>query len=592
MRLDEQVAMVQGIVARHGQDRTRLMDIAREVHQRFGHISPDSIRAISGALGIPCIEVRDMVSFYAHLATRPQGRTVVRLCHSVVERMHGADAVAAAFEAAVGVPFGETTADGAISLAYAPCVGLSDQAPSALINNLPFTNLRPEDVPQIVDAIRAGADLHTLPQAGVYLNLSLAGPVIFRPMERGAAIRRALAVTPKEVLGEIMRSKLRGRGGAGFPTARKWQACRDAPGDRRFVICNADEGEPGTFKDRVVLTENPNLVLEGMTVAGYAIGAEEGILYLRGEYEYLRPALEQAIAKRRHLGLLGRNILGNPDFHFDIRIQMGAGAYICGEESALIESMEGKRGAPRERPPFPVERGFLNQPSIVNNVATFCCAARIIEHSGEWFAAMGTAASTGTKLLSISGDVAKPGVYEVEYGITIRELLKLSGGGQAQAVLVGGPSGVCLSHREFWRQIAFEDVPTGGSFIVFGPDRDVLEYMRQFVEFFVEESCGWCVPCRVGTTLLLRAMDKVVEGRATRHDLDELRRLCATVKGGSRCGLGQTAGNPILSTMEYLPELFEARLCHDDFTPAVDLDAALRKGAAAAGRPLHEEVSV
>ncbi len=583
-------ALVTQVVEQFGRDRGRLMDIARSVHAKLGCLTEETVGQIAKALGMHRVQVRDMVSFYALFSRRPQGKTVIRVCRAVPERMKGADQVAQAFERVLGIKVGETTPDGAITLQYAPCIGLSDQAPGALIGTTPVTNLTPADAPKIAAAIREGKDIAMLPQANVDLNLRKPGPVIFAPMERGAAIRVAANRKPEEVIGELNKARLRGRGGAGFPTAMKWDFCRKAKGNARYLICNADEGEPGTFKDRVILTECPDLLFEGMTVAGHALGAKEGLLYLRGEYESLLPRLEQVLAKRRHLGLLGQNIVGCEGFDFDIRVQLGAGAYICGEESALIESLEGKRGAPRDRPPFPVQKGYNGEPTCVNNVETLCCAARILEKGGEWFAAMGTRDSNGTKLLSVSGDCARPGVYEVVYGITIEKLLEMVGAAEAQAVQVGGPSGQCVAPKDFGRSISFEDLPTGGSIIVFGPKRDLLACMHQFVEFFVEESCGWCVPCRVGTTMLSTQLAKILSGKGTHADLAQMEEVANTVKTMSRCGLGQTAANPILTTLRSFAGLYEARLRKEDFIPPFDLKAALAEGCAITGKtPVLED---
>ena len=581
--------VIDQIVDQFGKDRSRLMDIARAVHAKLGHLPEEAIGCIQQALGMHRVEVRDMASFYSFLSQEPKGKTVVRLSHSVVERMKGADEVAKAFEQTVGVPFGATSEDGAISLEYTACIGLSDQAPAALIGGVPVTHIKPSDVPQIVEALRGGAEASSLPQAEVNLNLRQPGQVIFAPTERGAAIRKAVNMAPDGVINEINKARVRGRGGAGFPTAMKWDFCRKAEGNAHYVVCNADEGEPGTFKDRVILTEKPDLVFEGMTVAGFAIGAEEGLLYLRGEYEYLLPHLDRVLAKRRSLGMLGQNVCGREGFNFDIRIQMGAGAYICGEESALIESLEGKRGAPRDRPPFPVQRGYKNEPTSVNNVETLCAAARIVEKGADWFSAIGTKDSTGTKLLSISGDCEHPGVYEVEYGITVDKILEMVGAQDAQAVQMGGPSGQCLAPKDYGRRISFEDLPTGGSVIVFGPGRDVLECMHQFVEFFIEESCGWCAPCRVGTTLLAKMMKKVLDGKGTKADLDALQKVGTTVKTMSRCGLGQTAANPILTTLQNFSSLYDARIKSDEFIPSFDLGKALRLGAEITGRTAELE---
>ncbi len=583
MAVEQQRDIISQVAEEFGRSPARLLDVARGVHARLGHLSEESIGFIAEALGLERVRVRDTISFYHFFARQPRGRSTVYLCNAVVERMKGADAVAKAFEEATGVKMGETTPDNAISLAYTACIGLSDQAPSALVNGIPLTNLTPADVPMIVETLRKGEDVSSLPQAKVKKNLLKRGDIVFGAMDPGAAIRKALALSPVELINEMSVSRLRGRGGAGFPTSMKWSFCRTAKGEAHYVVCNADEGEPGTFKDRVILTECPDLLFEGMTVAGYAIGAKKGFLYLRAEYEYMLARLETVLARRRDAGLLGTNILGK-GFDFDIRIQVGGGAYVCGEESALIESLEGKRGAPRDRPPFPVQKGYRNQPTSVNNVETLCCAARIVEKGGAWFSAFGYEDSKGTKALSISGDCERPGVYEVEYGMTLQDMLDMVGARNVQAIQFGGPSGQCIAPDGFGRRLDFDDLATGGSVIIFGEDRDLLEYMRQFTEFFTEESCGWCAPCRVGTTLLLKGLEKILEGSGTKSDLEALKKLGATVKAMSRCGLGQTAANPILTTMENFPGLYEARLSKDEFIPSFDLAKALEEGCAVTGR--------
>ena len=356
-------------------------------------------------------------------------------------------------------------------------------------------------------------------------------------------------------------------------------------------MCNADEGEPGTFKDRVLLSEFPDLVFDGMTVAAFALGSSQGLLYLRGEYAYLWDHLQGVLDARRKSGLLGKAVGGRRGFDFDIRIQLGAGAYMCGEESSLLESLEGKRGAPRDRPPFPTEHGYLGQPTAIDNVETFVCAARIMERGAAWFAGMGTALSTGTKLMSVAGDCTYPGVYEVPFGITVNALLDLVGGSDAEFVQISGPSGQSVSPRDFGRQIAFEDLSTGGSTMVFGRQRDVLGIILQFADFFVDESCGWCAPCRIGTTQLSLAMAKVVAGRATRADLTAMEALSHTVMRMSRCGLGQMAPNPILSSMKSFPEAFEARLRPEAFVPRVTLEQALQDAVVVQGRQPVMEAS-
>jgi [NiFe] hydrogenase diaphorase moiety large subunit len=389
---------------------------------------------------------------------------------------------------------------------------------------------------------------------------------------------------PDGILAELEAAGLRGRGGAGYKTAAKWASCRRAVGKAHYVICNADEGEPGTFKDRVLLQSYADLVFEGMTIAALAIGAGKGFLYLRGEYLYLLRHLQDVLARRRAAGLLGAGILGRAGLDFDIEIAMGAGAYICGEESALIESLEGKPGRPRNRPPYPDTHGYLDQPTVVNNVETFACAARIAERGSAWFAGIGTAQSTGTKLISVSGDCKYPGTYEYPFGVTIRQILAEAGASQAQAVQVGGPSGTCVPWREFDRKIAFEDVPSAGALMVFSRSRDMFEVARNFSHFFAHESCGFCTPCRVGTSLLRDTMDKLAAGKGSAYDMQSMQTLMRILLTMSHCGLGHTAAKPVVETMRAFPEAYEHRLRKLDFEPAFDLDAALGTARHITGR--------
>jgi [NiFe] hydrogenase diaphorase moiety large subunit len=377
-------------------------------------------------------------------------------------------------------------------------------------------------------------------------------PLTFATITPGAGLATALKLTRSGLIAEVAASKLRGRGGAGFPTGTKWNlaaAARVKDGQSKFVVCNADEGEPGTFKDRVLLLDHADLVFEGMTIAARAIGARRGILYLRGEYVYMLPHLEGVLAKRREAGLLGAAIGGVAGFDFDISIHQGAGAYVCGEETALIESLEGNRGEPRNRPPFPVDTGFLQQPTVVNNVETLASVTAILAKGADWFRGIGSEKSAGFKLFSVSGDCERPGVYEFPFAITIADLLEKVGGTGAKAVQVGGASGTCVPAWDFGRRIAFEDVATGGSIIVFGPDRDMLHVAKNFMEFFVEESCGQCTPCRVGNAKLLEGLEMLERGTCSTAYLRELESLCETMQMASKCGLGQSSPNAFLSIM-------------------------------------------
>ena len=386
--------------------------------------------------------------------------------------------------------------------------------------------------------------------------MSVRTPMTLASVETGQGLRAACAQAPETVIATVQKSGIRGRGGAGFPTGLKWQlaAAAPAPEGRRFVLCNADEGEPGTFKDRVLLEDLADLVFEGMTIAGHAIGAKEGILYLRGEYIYLLAGLQATLERRRAEGLLGDDVLGT-GLAFAIQIRMGSGAYVCGEETAMIQSLEGRRGEPRNRFPYPVVAGLHQAPTIVNNVETFAWVAAIMARGADWFASIGTDNSTGPKLLSVSGDVARPGTYEFPLGVTIAEVLAAADdGGQAKAVVVGGACGQCVPARDFSRAISYEDVSTGGAVVVLGPDRDLLDVAENFMEFFVDESCGQCTPCRVGNVAILEGIRAMRRGEFTTEQLRDLQRLGGTMRVASKCGLGQTSPTFFLSLVEHFAD--------------------------------------
>jgi [NiFe] hydrogenase diaphorase moiety large subunit len=561
------------ICEKFGNDKGRLMDILVGVQAQAGCIAPDAMDEIAKNLSINRVEVESTATFYAFFSTKPRGRFVIRLCNDIIDRICGMERIADAFRAELGIDFGQTTPDGLFSLEYTPCIGMSDQAPALLINDKVVTRLSTDRVRDIVQTLRTtknieqlkltlgdGNNSHALVRSMVVNNLRERGAVVFAPATPGVALQRALSEQPVELIKIIKASRLRGRGGAGFPTGMKWEFTRGAAGERKFIVCNADEGEPGTFKDRVILTEAAGLMFEGMTIAGYAIGAAEGIVYLRGEYAYLLPFLEDMLAKRRVAGLLGRDILGKTGFKFDIRVQLGAGAYVCGEETALLSSSEGKAGDPKTRPPFPAQKGYLGMPTVINNVETYCAAARIIENGPGWFTSMGTQGSAGTKVLSVSGDCGSPGAYELPFGITVSELLARVGASDTIAVQVGGSSGRMIGPSEFGRKICYDDLATGGSIMVFGPGRDVLGIADAFMEFFVEESCGYCTPCRAGTRLLRDRLRRFLTGTAARADIDYLEKTSKTVKTASRCGLGQTAANPILGTLQSFRSEYERRV--------------------------------
>jgi [NiFe] hydrogenase diaphorase moiety large subunit len=586
------------VCEKFGNDKGRLMDILIDVQAQAGCIAPDAMDEIAKHLSINRVEVESAATFYAFFSTKPRGRFVIRLCNDIIDRISGMERIAEAFRAELGIDFGQTTGDGLFSLEYTPCIGMSDQAPALLINDKVVTRLSTDKVREIVQTLRAtknldqlkmtlgdGNNSHPLVRSMVVNNLRERGAVVFAPYTQGVALRRALSEQPVELIKTIKASRLRGRGGAGFPTGMKWEFTRAAEGASKFVVCNADEGEPGTFKDRVILTEAADLMFEGMTIGGYAIGAAEGIVYLRGEYAYLLAFLEEILAKRRAAGLLGKNILGKIGFGFDIRVQLGAGAYVCGEETALLSSCEGKAGDPKTRPPFPAQKGYLGMPTVVNNVETYCAVARIIENGPGWFTSMGTQGSAGTKVLSISGDCSSPGVYEIPFGITVSELLARVGATDTIAVQVGGAAGRMIGPSEFGRKLCYDDLATGGSIMVLGPGRDVLEIADAFMEFFVEESCGYCTPCRVGTRLLRERLQRFLNGSAAPGDIEYLEQTGKTVKTASRCGLGQTAAGPILATLQSFRTEYERRVRKGDgaLLPSFEPSQAVAAAAAIAG---------
>ena len=576
-----------------------LVQLLREAQAEQGWLPRPLLAALARELGLTLAHVEGVASFYRFLHLQPVGRLRILFSDNITDRMLGSEALMADLCARLGVQPGVMRADGRVSVAAASCTGLGDQGPALLVNHHQVvTRLDAERVARIAELVEAEVPPTQWPAewSVVADNVRRPDVLLGSDFAPGEALAAALARGPEATLAEVQGSRLRGRGGAGFATGTKWELCRKAAGAQRVVVCNADEGEPGTFKDRVLLTRHADAVFEGMTIAAFAIGATQGLVYLRGEYRYLLEPLEAVLQRRREAKLLGNGIAGRPGFDFDIGIHLGAGAYVCGEESALIESLEGHRGTPRIRPPFPVEHGYLGMPTSVNNVETFCAAAHIALHGGAWWAGIGTAKSTGTKIHSISGDCERPGLYEYPLGTRVETMLIDCGARDTQAVQVGGPSGTCLSVSEFGRRIAFEDVPTAGALMVFDRSRDMFEVARNFAHFFAHESCGFCTPCRVGTALVARRMDKLAAGRGSRHDVDVLYELDKLMHGATHCGLGAAACNPLRDTIAKFRPAYERRLKSLHFEPAFDLDAELSEARAATGRddpaahlePTHE----
>jgi [NiFe] hydrogenase diaphorase moiety large subunit len=582
--------VVERSLARHGRRREHLLQHLIALQQQFSYVPDDGIEALTRVLDVTRAQCLAAVDFYAFLHRLPRGRYDILFSDNITDRLLGNQRLLQRLCDRLGVDLGEPRADGRVSVDYTSCTGMGDQAPALLVNGFAVTRLDDERIRHIAALVDTRVPLPHWPQEYFAVSNNVHRPgLLLRDLEcRDAGLAVLFARGADAVLSEIERSGLRGRGGAGFTTALKWRFCRETGGPDKVVVCNADEGEPGTFKDRVLLTSYADLVIEGMTLCAGIVGAREGFLYLRGEYRYLVEHLEAVLQRRRELGLLGRGIgadvAGSTAFDFDISIHLGAGAYICGEESALIESLEGKRGVTRKRPPYPVTAGYRERPTVVNNVETFLAAARIAEHGGYWFRSEGTDRSAGTKILSVSGDCARPGVYEVPFGTSVREVLAACGADAAQAVQVSGAAGTTLAPDEFDRVLAFEDLPTAGSFMVFAEGRDLLEMVRIFAAFFAHESCGFCTPCRVGGVLVRDLIEKVATGQASAHDLDELRHTGDVMRRGSHCGLGHTAPNHVLQTLDKFPHIYRARLKNAAYTPAFDLDTALAEARRLTGR--------
>ena len=462
----------------------------------------------------------------------------------------------------------------AYTIERAPCLGLCEHAPAALVGERAIGNANRWNLDDLLrgDGPLPGSRLGS--QEGypriLTVNCGNGHPTSLQEyVSRGgyAGLKKALSMPPEAVIAEVKASGLVGRGGAAFPTGVKWEGAAKAPGSPKYMVCNADESEPGTFKDRVLLEEDPQRALEGMIIAAYAIGAEQGYIYIRGEYPYAFEILMQAVDQARQAGYLGKNILGS-EFSFDVELRQGAGAYICGEETALFESIEGKRGLPRVKPPFPTTYGLFGKPTAINNVETLCNVPYILERGASAYRQIGTEKSPGPKLFCVSGDIIRPGLYEVPFGITIRHLLYDLAGGvrngrKLQTVLFGGAAGAFAIPEQLDVRMSFEDLreaglPLGsGVVMVFDERRDLCDVLMRLGRFFADESCGKCYPCQLGTQRQYEILSRVAAGKPLPGDAERLTDVGWTMTDASLCGLGQTAATAVLSAMRLWPELFD-----------------------------------
>lgn len=558
-------------------ERHQLLPTLQALHAHAGWISPGALNYIARRLTIPPADVYGVATFYALFSLEPRAPRVLHVCDDVVCRCAGSESLITTLTEQLGPP--GTELDGA-SWLPSPCLGQCDRAPAALLiesGEVPLerelTAVDAEDLlavvggatppppPSAVPPQAGRSDLRLLARIGVADPESLDD---YRAHGGYAALRRAFDLGPDGVIREILDSKLMGRGGAAFPTGRKWEAVARQPRRPHYLICNADESEPGTFKDRVILEGDPFSVIESMTIAAYATGCERGYIYLRGEYPLAQRRLEHAVEQARERGLLGENIFSR-GLRFDVELRKGAGAYICGEETAIFGSIEGFRGEPRNKPPFPVERGLFGQPTVVNNVETLVNTLPIVLEGGAAFAGIGTERSTGPKLFCVSGAVEQPGTYEVPFGTTLRELLELAGGVRSgrrlSAVLLGGAAGSFITPKDLDLPLTFEDTraagTTLGSGVVVAIDEqvDVGRLLMVIAAFFRDESCGQCVPCRVGTVRQEETLARLLSGRTRGTVSDELAligEIGEAMRDASICGLGQTASAAIESAIDRL----------------------------------------
>jgi len=539
--------------------RSGLLPALHAAQNVYGWISEPVATEISRSLGVPLVDVHGVIEFYSLFYNQPVGKQIIRVCTDQACALKDADGVLRQFCSHHRLEPGQTTRDLALTIEASPCLGLCEQAPAVLTT----------DGGQWT--IGTGSSESNRPSSMVYgLIRSLTancgnGITSLASYGNYPALAKALGMTPEEIVEEIKASGLVGRGGAAFPTGVKWEGAAKAPGTEKYVICNADESEPGTFKDRILLIDDPHRTIEGMLIAGYAIGASRGYIYIRAEYPYILPVLEHALNEARETNLLGENILGS-GFSFDIELRLGAGAYICGEETALFESVEGKRGFPRVKPPFPTTHGLFGKPTVINNVETLCNVPLIISQGAAEYRRIGTEKSPGPKLFCVSGDVATPGLYEVPFGVTLRELLEMAGGvvdgKQLQAVLFGGAAGAFATSEHLDVKMTFEDLraaglPLGsGVVMVFDETRDMRDILKRLGHFFAHESCGKCYPCQIGTQRQKEILDRISAGRVLEGDLIRLQDVGWTMTDASLCGLGQTAASAVLSAMKLWPEIF------------------------------------
>jgi NADH-quinone oxidoreductase subunit F len=552
------------------EDRSALLPSLHQAQKIYGYLPEPVAGEVANTLGVPLADVYGVIDFYSMFYKDPVGKTIIRVCGDPSCALSGSDAVTESLCQHWDTSLDQVSADGSVTVERAPCLGLCAHAPAALVGDTPIGNLTPDAAPGMV----TGEDGGLKPAIGSnFQHLTAAcgkgRPISLSEYEASGGyqgLHKALQMSPEEVIATIKASGLVGRGGAAFPTGLKLEGAAIAPGTPKYLVCNADESEPGTFKDRVLMEDNPHSVLEGLIIAGYAVGAQRGYIFVRGEYPQAFSILEEAIAEARSAGFLGSKVSGS-EFDFEVELRLGAGAYICGEETALFEAIEGKRGFPRLKPPFPTTFGLFGQPTAINNVETLCNLPGILDQGPEAYRALGTEKAPGTKLFCVSGDVKNPGLFEAPFGISLRHLLfDLAGGMRGEepfkTVLVGGAAGAFAVEEDLDVLLTFEDMqaaglPLGsGMLMVIDQSRDVRDVLVRLARFFAHESCGKCYPCQLGTQRQHEILVRQAQGNILPGDADRLTDVGWTMTDSSICGLGQTAAMAVLSAMKLWPEIF------------------------------------
>jgi NADH:ubiquinone oxidoreductase subunit F (NADH-binding)/NADH:ubiquinone oxidoreductase subunit E len=562
--LDPEIAEVAALFQHHPQ---AVLAILKEVQLRRGGLSRKDITQVAQILQIPPEKAYGVATFYSMLTTPVK---TIRLCDGPACWLNNAGSVRAALD---NESSAEQRGNGhSWTVIRSSCLGLCDRSPAALIANDQCGPVTAQSLAELTSGWLGEMPSYKAPLPNeVRILLEHAGEIdpesITSALSYGGydAAQKSLEWHPRQVLTELERSGLRGRGGAGYPIGRKLRFVAEADHNIRYVVCNADESEPLTFKDRVLIDTNPQKILEGMLIAAYAVGAEQGFIYIRGEYECQARRLESAIRQAEEIGWLGKNIRGG-EFSFSVHLHRGAGAYICGEETALLESLEGKRGEPRARPPYPVQYGYLGKPTAINNVETFAAIPSIVKNGAEWYQSIGDRANPGTKLYTLCGHVNRPGLFEAPYGLTLRQIIQEFGGGMLPEsdfnfALTGGAAGTIVSDTFLDVPIDYSSIRRGlalgsGAFLICDQSVSPVALLRELMYFFAAESCGKCTPCRIGTKRALVALDRIIAEKGLSQEAKTLEDLVPFMRDASLCGLGQTAVVPIETAMKNFPHLF------------------------------------